>query len=138
MNIVHNENLNYRPVINSIVDTDVHLAQEQVYARPGIDEVICHQLDGEALKEALFIINNIQEHKMNIKWSAVNVWSVQYKRKHVCDLSIKKDSLVIGPVNDVLATQVKNMSFNQENISWLIDALRNPVSYAQELSPAYN
>jgi len=134
----YNENLCYKPVLNSITDTDIHLAQEQVNSKPGIDNVICHALDGEALKEALFIIGNIRENKMRIKWSAVNVWSVRYKFKHVCDLSISKNSLVIGPVNDVLATRVKNMSYTHENISWLIDALRNPVKDTQEIVPAYN
>jgi len=128
----YNESLYYRPVFNSITDTEIHLAQEQLNTKPGIDNVICHELDGEALKEALFIINNIRQHKMRIKWSAVNVWSVHSRFRHVCDLSIKNDSLLIGPVNDVLATRVKDMPFTQENINWLIDTLRNPVKDAQE------
>ena len=132
MNSLFNENVHYKPVFNTITDTEIHLANEQVNTKPGIDNVICHELDGEALKEALFIINNIQEHKMKIKWSAVNVWSVHSRFRHVCDLSIKNDSLVIGPVNDVLATRVKEMPFTRENINWLIDALRNPGNETQE------
>ena len=100
--------------------------------RIDIDNTVLQNLDGDSLKNALFIIDNIREHKMKINWSSNNVWSVRNKRKHVCDLSLVNDTLVIGPVNDVLATRVKNMSYTRENINWLIDALRNPVAGTQE------
>jgi len=99
---------------------------------PQIDNTVCHNLDGNALKDALFIIDNIREHNMKINRSSHNVWSVQYKRKHVCDLRLDNNHLVIGPVNDVLATRVKEMSYTRENINWLIDALRNPATSMQE------
>ena len=114
--------------------TDAPATKDQLRTRPGIDDVICHNLDGNALKEALFVIDNIRENNMRIKWSSVNVWSVQYRRKHVCDLRIEKDTLSIGPVNDVLATRVRNMSYTHENIEQLIGALRNSISGVQEPS----
>ena len=108
---------------------------DQTLRKPMIDDVVCHQLDGEALKDALFIIDNIREHKMKIKWSSVNVWSVKYKRKHVCDLRIGYDSLHIGPVSGVLAIRVTDMSFDHESLSRLIEALRDSITGTQE--PVY-
>ena len=110
----------------------IHRSFKQARTKPDIADVICHKLDGDALKDALFVIDNILENKMKIKWSSVNTWAVKYKRKHVCDLKIANDSLSIGPVNDVLATRVKSMSKNQESIAQLIDALRDSVSGAKE------
>ena len=107
-------------------------SKDQLRTRPEIDNVVCFILDGDALKNALFVIDNILENKMKIKWTAVNTWSVQYKRKHVCDLRIENDFLSIGPVNDVLATRVLSMSHNQESIEQLIDALRNSITGAKE------
>ena len=107
-------------------------AHAQLEARPAIDDVICHYLDGEALKEALFIIDNIREHKMKIKWSSVNVWSVSYKRKHVCDLRVDNNSLHIGQVSGVLAIRVTNMSYDRESLNRLIEALRDSITGKQE------
>jgi len=105
---------------------------EQLEAKPKIDDVICHYLDGEALKDALFIIDNIREHDMKIKVSSINVWSVQYKGKHVCDLRIKDDSLHIGQVSGVLAIRVTNMSYDHESLNRLIEALRDSITGAQD------
>ena len=116
----------------SRIDSTVHM-YEQVDNRPKIiDDVICHYLDGQALKEALFVIDNIREHKMKIKWSTVNVWSVWFKRKHVCDLRIDKDSLHIGPVNDVLGIRITNMSYDHDSLNRLIEALRDSITGTQE------
>ena len=103
-------------------------AQEQLKTRPRIDDVICHNLDGSTLKEALFVIDNIRENKMKIKWSAINVWSVEYKRKHVCDLRIKNGSLIIGKVSDILITRVKNLSYNPQTANPLLDAIIDMVN----------
>ena len=110
----------------------VHKSHKQASTKPDINNVICHKLDGSALKDALFVIDNISENKMKIKWSSVNTWAVKYRRKHVCDLKIENDSLSIGPVNDVLATRVRRISNNQENIVQLIDALRDSITGAKE------
>ena len=110
----------------------IHQSYKQASTKPDINNVVCHKLDGDALKDALFVIDNIRENKMKIKWSAVNTWSVTYRFKHVCDLKITNDSLSIGPVNDVLATRVKRMSQNQESITELIDALRDSMTGAKE------
>jgi len=110
-------------------------AHMQIKTRPKIDDVVCHQLDGDTLKEALFIIDNIREHKMKIKWSSVNVWLVSYRGKHVCDIRIGNDSLHIGQVSGVLAIRVTNMSYDRESLNRLIEALRDSISGAQE--PVY-
>jgi len=110
-------------------------AQEQLKTRPKIDDVVCHHLDGDSLKEALYIIDNIREHKMKIKWSAVNVWSVWYRSKHVCDIKINNNSLHIGQVSGVLAIRVTNMSYDHESLNRLIEALRDSITGAQK--PAY-
>jgi len=98
-------------------------AHEQLAAKPKIDDVICHNLEGNTQKDALFVIDNIRENKMKIKWSSVNTWSVQYKRHHVCDLKINKGELVIGKVSEILAERVKNMPYDPANTNPLMDAL---------------
>ena len=100
--------------------------------RHEIDTAVCNRLDGDALKDALFVVDNIRENGMKIKWVSADTWSVKHRRRHVCDLRIKNDSLCIGPVNDVLATRVKSMSHNQESIRQLIDALRESMTGAKE------
>jgi len=110
----------------------IHQSYKQANTRPDINDVVCHTLDGNALKDALFVIDNILENKMKIKWSSVNTWAVRYRFRHVCYLKIEKDSLSIGPVNDVLATRVKRMSHNQENIVHLIETLRDSMTGAKE------
>jgi len=84
------------------------------------------------LKEALFVIDNIRENNMKIKWTSINVWSVLYKRKHVCDICIGDDSLSIGPISGVLATHVANASYDHKNIMQLIGALRSAVAGTPE------
>ena len=113
-------------------EDEIHQSYKQASTKPYINDVICHILDGDALKDALFVIDNISENKMKIKWSSVNTWAVKYRHKHVCDLKIENDSLSIGPVNDVLATRVRRISNNQENIVQLIDALRDSITGAKE------
>ena len=132
MNMNFTDNMIYGSTLTSYKDEILHKSCEQSIAKPGINDVICHKLDGDALKNALFVIDNILENRMQIKWSAVNTWSVKYKRKQVCDLRIESDTLSIGPVNDVLATSVKNMSYNQESIAQLIDALRDSITDTKE------
>jgi len=111
-------------------------AEMQKKTKPQIEDVICQYLDEKTLKDALYIINNIREHDMKIKWSSYNVWAVQYKRKHVCDLRIDKGSLHIGKVSDVLAIRVTNMSYDRDSLNRLIEALRDSVTGTQELVPA--
>jgi len=105
---------------------------EQLKTRPRIEDVICHSLEGETLKEALFVIDNIRENRMKIKWSSVNVWSVRYKRKHVCDLRIENGILVIGKLSDILITHVKNMTYKPATANPLFDALLDLVNGEQE------
>jgi hypothetical protein len=121
-------------ILDRIEEGSKQPAHKQMDTKPAIDDVVCHYLDGEMLKDALFIIDNIRDHKMKIKWSSINVWSVWYKRKHVCDLMIANSSLCIGPVSGVLVTRVPNVSQNPEKMRLIISALRNPLVSEQELS----
>ena len=107
------------------IDTTIAPAHEQMMTNPEIDDVICHYLDGGTLKEALYIIDNIREHKMRIKWSSINLWTVRYRRKHVCDLSIKNDALHIGKVNGILEIRVTDMLYSPESLRRLIISLKN-------------
>ena len=113
-------------------EENINISYDQRITRPDIDTVVCYKLGGDALKDALFVIDNIRENGMKIKWDSLDTWSVKYKRKHVCDLMIKNGSLIIGPVNDVLATRVKTMSHNQESIEQLIEALRETMTGSKE------
>jgi len=108
----------------------------QKKTKPQIDDVICQYLDGNTLKDALYIINNIREHEMKIKWASYNVWKVQYKRKHVCDLKIDKGSLHIGQVSGVLAIRVTNMSYDRESLNRMIEALRDSIAGSHDPIPA--
>jgi len=122
------------PVVQSIgyIQEFMPTTRDQVDKKPKIDDVICHYLDGEALKDALFVIDNIREHQMKIRWSSANVWTVQYKRKHVCDLRIENGSLQIGQVSGVLAIRVTNMAYDRETLNRLIEALRDSITGTQE------
>ena len=100
-------------------------AQDQVKNRPQIDNIICQNLEGSALKDALFIVDNIRENKMKIKWSSVNVWTVSFRGRHVCDLTVVHGALRIGHVSDILATRVKYMSHDFDYTRRLIDAISN-------------
>jgi len=111
-------------------------AEIQKKTKPQIDDVICQYLDNETLKDALYIINNIREHGMKIKWSSYNVWTVKYKQKFVCDLKIDKGSLHIGKVSGVLAIRVTNMSYDRESLNRLIEALKGSVKGTYEPIPA--
>jgi len=124
----------YNTALYNDTDNEAPSAHEQLRTRPKIDNVICHNLEGDALKEALFVIDNIRENKMKIKWSAINVWSVEYKRKHVCDLRIEKGSLTIGEVSDILITHVKNLSYETQSTNPLFDAL---MEMSRGEQPAY-
>jgi len=108
------------------------LAPVQATSRPKIDDVICHYLEGEKEKDAFFVVDNIRDNKMKIKWFSPNTWAVTYRRKHVCDLTIANGILNIGPVSEVLATRVKNMSYNKENMKRLVDALTSSITGPQE------
>ena len=104
----------------------------QKTTKPQIDDIVCQYLDGETLKEALYIVNNIREHGMKIKWSSYNVWTVRYKRKHVCDLRIDKGSLHIGQVSGILAIRVTNASYDRESLNRMITALKDSIAGPQE------
>ena len=132
MNTTITASMIYGSSFDSYKEEIIHQSYKLERTRPEIEMAICHKLEGDALKDALFVIDNIRENKMKIKWSAGNTWSVQYKRKHVCDLTIEKGILNIGPVSDVLSTRVKRMSHNQESIEQLIDALRDSMTGAKE------
>jgi len=132
MNMINTASMQHGLSFDSYKEDVIHRSYKQASTKPDINDVICHKLDGDALKDALFVIDNIRENKMKIKWSSVNTWAVKYRLKHVCNLKIEKDSLSIGPVNDVLATRVKRMSNNQESIAQLIDALRDSMTGQKE------
>jgi len=73
---------------------------------------------------------------MKIKWFSVNVWTVRYKGRYVCDLRIENGSLVIGEISGVLATRVKSMPHSQENVERFINALRDSVTAGQSVYAA--
>jgi len=105
-------------------------AKDQMKDKPMIDEVICHHLDGETLKEALIVINNIRAGNMKIRWASYNVWSVHYKRRHVCDMIIKNDSWSIRQVCEYVKTCDCYMAYDPESMKRLISALRDSISVA--------
>jgi len=96
---------------------------EQQDAKPMIDDVICHYLDGNTLKDALSFIDYVRASKMKIKWTAANVWSVRYKGKHVLDIIVSADSWKVRLVyNHVTTNHVFNRN-DAENIRNLLNTL---------------
>ena len=114
-------------VLKRVDDFDVYTmsSENQERHRPNIETAICQTLEGNAQKEALFIIDNIRDNKMKIKWSSVNVWTVKFRGRHVCDLTVVHGSLRIGHVSDVLATRVNRMSNDFEQAKRFMDAIAN-------------
>ena len=100
-------------------------AYRQLMNRPEIDDVICHYLDGETLKEALIVIDNIRAGGMKIRWSSVNVWSVLYKRRHVCDIILSNGKWSIHQVCEYNNTCECYKSYDPESMKRLIGALRD-------------
>ena len=107
-------------------------AATQLEIKHNIDTVICHSLDGSALKEALFVIDNIRENKMKIKWFSVNVWTVRYKGRYVCDLRIENGALIIGEISGVLATRVKTVPHSPVTVERFMNALRDSLTAGQK------
>jgi len=105
---------------------------EQQILQPKIDDVVCHFLDGEVLKEALYFIDNVRKSKMKIRWSAVNVWSVLYKRRRVCDIRIRNGSWSIRQVYVDPYTHECYRLYDPESMKRLISTLKDSISGTQE------
>jgi len=110
-----------------------HTSPEQVSARPDIDDVVCHVLEGNALKDALVFIDNIRANRMKIRWSSVNVWSVHYKHKHVCDIRLEKGSWSVSQINEHINTQEDYFPNNSERMILLSRALKDSTARDKQL-----
>jgi len=110
-----------------------HTSTEQVSARPNIDDVVCHLLDGDALKDALVFIDNLRANKMKIRWSSVNVWSVHYKHKHVCDIRLEKGSWSVSQISEHINTQEDYFLYSAERMILLSHALEDSIARDKQL-----
>jgi len=104
--------------------------------KPAIDDIVCHYLDGTMLKNALNFVDYIRASKMKIKWSAVNVWSVNYKSKHVLDIVVKEGSWYVRLVFDHIGRSFGLSEYEKEAIRGLIATLRVSMPGHLELIPA--
>ena len=104
----------------------------QIENRPEIDDVICQLLDGSALKEALIFIDNVRANRMKIKWSSVNVWSVSYRGKHICDIMVECGSWSVSHVNEYLSSQEGYVPYSTESKKWLVATLKNAITGSQK------
>ena len=111
-------------------------AQEQLISRPGINDVVCHYLDGETLKKALHFIDNVYADGMKIKWSNVNVWSVHYKRKHICDIAIERGVLKVHQISNNTDAQNAQFVYDTESMKRVTSVLRNVLFGNQEIYQA--
>jgi len=109
---------------NKIMDTEMK-AHEQHAARPKIDDVICHYLDGETLKKALQFIDNLYSNGMKIKWNDVNVWSVHYRFKHICDIAIERGALKVYQISNSDNIQKDQFVYDTESMKNMMSILRN-------------
>ena len=115
------------------IEETKHTSPEQVSARPDIDDVICHLLEGNALKDALVFIDNIRANRMKIRWSSVNIWSVHYRHKHVCDIRLEKGSWSVSQISERINTRVDYFPNNSERMIWLSRALKDSITEDQQL-----
>ena len=117
-------------------DKTRYLSTEQVNARPEIDDVVCHLLEGDALKDALIFIDNVRANRMKIRWSSVNVWSVYYKHMHVCDIRLEKDSWSLSQTGENYNARVYYFSDSSECMIWLARELKDTVTEDQKIVKA--
>ena len=111
-------------------------AQEQLLSRPEIDDVVCHYLDGETLKKALQFIDNVYSGGMKIKWSNVNVWSVHYRFKHICDIAIERGVLKVHQISNNTDVQNTQFVYDTESMKRVTSVLRSVLFGNQEVYQA--
>jgi len=108
----------------------------QTHRKPQIDEVVCHTLEGDTLKDALNFIDNIRASKMKFEWSSINVWSVHRGFKHVMDVKIANGTWSITLLLDHAKSANTYSSVEMEGVRKLVNSLRNPVGIQPEKSYA--
>jgi hypothetical protein len=123
---------NYAAALMGSSRKERHLRHEQIETRPKIDDAVCHYLEGEALKDALIFIDNIRASKMKIKWATVNVWSVHYRHKHVCDIRLENGSWSVSYDCVNKNSREDYAPYNVEGVMWLVGALNNAVAGRQK------
>jgi hypothetical protein len=107
--------------------------QEQILTKPDIDDIICHYLDGNILKDALNFIEHIRNTKMKIKWSSFNVWSVRFKRKHVMDIRVAESGMSVRLVYNHIHTGRGFVSQSDlEAVKMLMGSLTRSTSQIRE------
>ena len=111
-----------------------HLSWRQKKVRPRIENVMCHLLDGAALKDALTFVEKIRTNGMKIKWTSVNTWRVTFKRKHVCDIIIDKGSWSVNYVSEYICSRESYIPYSPSRMRCKLEALKNVVLGTQ---PAY-
>ena len=111
-------------------------AQEQLISRPKIDDVVCHYLDGETLKKALHFIDNVYSDGMKIKWNNVNVWSVHYKFKHICDIAIERGVLKVHQISNNADARNTQFVYDAESMKRVTSVLRSVLFGNQEVYQA--
>ena len=117
-------------------DETRYLSTEQVSARPEIDDVVCHLLEGETLKDALIFIDNVRANKMNIRWTAVNVWSVYLKHTHVCDIRLESGSWSVSQISKHINARKDHTPGSSECMIWLVRDLKDSATEDQKFLKA--
>lgn len=110
--------------------------RKQQDSRPEIDDVICQYLDGSELKNALNFIDYVRNSKMKIKWSAANVWSVRYKRKHVLDIVVNYNCWSVRLAYDHIAENSIFSKRDRDVVVNLIGNVKNTMPENVETIPA--
>jgi len=108
-----------------------HLSWRQRKVRPNIEDVICHLLDGAALKDALIFVDKIRAGGMKIKWTSVNTWSVTLKRKYVCEIKIEKDSWSVSYTSENANTNVNYIPYSPSRMRCKYEALKAVIAGTQ-------
>lgn len=65
-------------------NSEVTLAQEQMKAKPQIEEIIPELLDGELKETALEFVAYLRAKKHTPRYSSINSWRISHKGKCVC------------------------------------------------------
>ncbi|MCL2249487.1 MAG: hypothetical protein FWC13_09465 [Oscillospiraceae bacterium] len=101
--------------------------KNQTHTKPQIDEVVCHTLEGDTLKDALNFIDNIRASKMKFEWSAINVWSVHRGFKHIMDVKVANGTWNITLLLDHAKSENLYSGAEMEGVRKLVNSLRSPV-----------
>ena len=109
-----------------------HSRWRQKKVRPRFEDVVCHLLDGVALKDALIFVEKIRAGGMKVKWTAFNTWKVTLNRKLVCEIKIENDTWSVNYVSGHVNTRNTYIPYSPSRMKCKFEALKDVVFGTQK------